>query len=265
MRAFPPDTRLPVDLIASPNCGERRGGAVPHLLILHYTGMADAQSAIARLCACDSGVSSHYVVREDGSIVQCVPERLRAWHAGIACWDGVEDVNSHSIGIEIVNPGHDGGYPPFPTAQVDAVAALCRDVSARWAIAPRHVLAHSDVAPARKQDPGEKFPWARLAKAGVGHWVEPYPLAAAAGPEPSGLVELQQALRRYGYQIAPSGEADAQTATVLRAFQRHFRPARVDGIADRSTRKTLQRLLAALPTDAKVWPAEHNAPPKARG
>lgn len=252
MSAFIADSLLPLEVIASPNHGERRRGECPDMLILHYTGMADGPSAIARLCAAESGVSAHYVVREDGSIVQCVPEARRAWHAGIAWWDGIADINSHSIGIEIVNPGHDGGYPDFPDAQIEAVIALCHDILARHPIAPRRVLAHSDVAPARKQDPGEKFPWHRLAAGGVGHWVEPAPIGSDTAVPTDEVTRLQAGLRAYGYRVKASGAYDPATATVVTAFQRHFRPARVDGVADASTRETLQRLLAALPTAPKV-------------
>jgi N-acetylmuramoyl-L-alanine amidase len=252
MTAFVPDSPLALEVVASPNHGARRRGERPDMLILHYTGMTDAAAAIAWLCAAASGVSAHYVVREDGSIVQCVPEAQRAWHAGVAWWDGIADINSHSIGIEIVNPGHDGGYPDFPDAQIEAVIALCRDILGRHPIAPQRVLAHSDVAPARKQDPGEKFPWPRLAAAGIGHWVEPAALGAGPAAAVDNLMTVQAALRAYGYRIEPTGAEDAATATVVTAFQRHFRPARVDGVADASTRATLQKLLAALPTPPKV-------------
>ncbi len=253
MSSFAPDPALPVEVVASPNFGERRGGVSPDLLLLHYTGMPDADAALARMCAPASEVSAHYLVLEDGRIVQMVPEARRAWHAGRSSWAGETDINSHSIGIEIANPGHAFGYVDFPAAQIAAVIALGRDILARHRIADERVLAHSDVAPLRKEDPGEKFPWGELHAAGVGHWIEPAPIAnddGAVAPGDAGppVVALQTRLRRYGYGLEISGCYDAQTEAVVRAFQRHFRPERIDGIADASTRVTLARLIAALPS-----------------
>jgi N-acetylmuramoyl-L-alanine amidase len=200
------------------------------------------------LCDADARVSSHYVVMENGDIYQLVLESERAWHAGISSWEGETDINSRSIGIEIGNQGHDYGSPEFPAAQIAAVIALCRDIIGRWPIAPHRVLAHSDVAPERKRDPGERFPWARLAESGVGLWVTPEPIVdgATLGPGDGGekVARLQRALARYGYGAAPSGRFDTATQEVVAAFQRHFRPARVDGIADVSTVGTLTKLLA---------------------
>lgn len=238
----------------SPNFTERRAGLRPDALILHYTGMETGAAAEEWLCTPQSEVSAHYLVHEDGAIVQMVPEEKRAWHAGKGSWQGAEDVNSFSIGIEIVNPGHAFGYRAFPPEQIDAVITLCSDLCRRHAIPPHRVLAHSDVAPGRKVDPGEKFPWRTLAEKGVGHFVEPvlpgegpYLAEGARGGE---VEALQALLARYGYGIAPSGVFDRRTAIVVEAFQRHFRPARVDGIADLSTRETLKRLLEALPGPA---------------
>ena len=192
-----PDSSLADEVAPSPNHGERRGVARPDMLLLHYTGMPDAEGALQRLCQQGSEVSAHYVVFEDGRIVQCVPEARRAWHAGQAEWGGVTDINSCAIGIEITNPGHQWGYADFPAPQIAAVIALCRDILARQPIPPGRVLGHSDVAPARKQDPGEKFPWAQLAAAGVGHWVEPEPIAPgktlAVGDEGRDVQDLQAA------------------------------------------------------------------------
>jgi len=250
MTGFPPDY-ADATVRPSPNFGERRGGIRPDALILHYTGMESAQAAEDWLCNPLSEVSSHYLVHEDGRVVQMVPETARAWHAGKGSWKGVSDVNSFSIGIEIVNPGHSLGYPDFPTCQIDAVIALCRDICRRCTILPQRVLAHSDTAPGRKVDPGEKFPWDILAAAGVGHHVEPVPIAErgvlAAGMQGEAVEELQGKLAFYGYGIEITGSFDAATETVVAAFQRHFRPARVDGIADFSTRETLARLIASLP------------------
>lgn len=234
----------------SPNHGPRPGGVRPTILLLHYTGMKTAQEAIERLCDPDAKVSSHYVVDEDGTILRLVEEDRRAHHAGVSHWAGESDINSASIGIEIVNPGHEHGYRAFPEAQVDAVVALCRDVVARWSIAAARVLAHSDVAPERKTDPGELFPWETLAAAGVGHWVVPEPIADGpafrVGDEGPPVTALQALLAHYGYGVPLTGVFDLKTEAVVAAFQRHFRPARVDGVADRSTIVTLKRLSDAL-------------------
>ena len=235
----------------SPNYGPRRGVAGPDILLLHYTGMPTAQGALDWLCASESGVSCHYFVFEDGRAVQLVKEEERAWHAGVSMWEGCDDVNSRSIGIEIANPGHEFGYPAFPAEQIDAVIALCRDICMRHAILPQHILGHSDVAPGRKQDPGEKFPWAQLAQSGVGHWVDPEPIGGetglTVGAHGSRVADMKAGFSRYGYAIARDDCYDDATSAVVEAFQRHFRPERVDGVADRSTFLTLERLLAALP------------------
>nr|WP_153485923.1 N-acetylmuramoyl-L-alanine amidase [Segnochrobactrum spirostomi] len=232
--------------VVSPNHGPRPQGLRPDILLLHYTGMPTAAAAIARLCDPLANVSSHYVVDEDGAILRLVPEARRAHHAGVSSWQGTTDINSRSIGIEIVNPGHEFGYRPFPDAQIEAVIALCRDILARQPIAPERVLAHSDVAPERKQDPGELFPWDRLAAAGIGRWVEPSPIADGPafrrGDEGLPIRALQAMLAHYGYGLDLTGVFDARTEAVVTAFQRHFRPARVDGVADRSTFETLHRL-----------------------
>jgi N-acetylmuramoyl-L-alanine amidase len=229
----------------------------PSILLLHYTGVATAAQAIDWLSRAESKVSAHYVVDEAGAITQLVAEEMRAWHAGLAVWAGESDINSLSIGIEIHNPGHEAGYPDFPEPQMRAVEALARDILARHRIRPERVLAHSDVAPTRKTDPGEKFPWARLAGVGIGHWVRPEPVdwadpgiaRDAAGPL---VAEVQTRLAAYGYGIEPTGLCDAKTEFVVTAFQRHFRPARVDGRIDQSTIDTLERLAAALPKGGHV-------------
>lgn len=246
--SFPPDSPLVARVVASPNHEARHGVAQPDILLLHYTGMNTTQGALERLCDPAARVSSHYLVFEDGRILQLVPESERAFHAGESSWEGTRDINSRSIGIEIGNQGHDEGCPEFPDVQIEAVIALTRDILARRTIAPFRVLAHSDVAPARKRDPGERFPWARLAAAGVGVWIEPEPVAPGSALRPGDrgaqVAELQRALADYGYGVAPSGLYDAATEEVVTAFQRHFRPARVDGIADTSTTATLKKLLA---------------------
>ncbi len=234
----------------SPNHGERRGGRLD-AVILHYTGMASAEAALQRLCDAASQVSAHYVILEDGRIVQLVPESRRAWHAGQSYWAGERDMNSASIGIEIVNLGHEAGAPPFPPAQIEAVIALCKDIAARHQILAHRILGHSDVAPDRKLDPGEFFPWDQLAAAGVGHYVSPRPIEAGArlerGMHGVEVEKLQALLAMYGYGLRVSNLYGPKTETVVRAFQRHFRPALVDGIADVSTVETLRALLAALP------------------
>ena len=246
-----PDTALAAEWRPSPNHGERIGGRPPDMLVLHYTGMPGAEAALARLCCPAAEVSAHYVVRECGRILQLVAESRRAWHAGAGCWAGLSDINSASIGIEIVHPGHAGGLPPYPDAQIDAVTRLGLDIARRWTIAPERVLAHSDVAPDRKEDPGEVFPWQRLHRAGLGHWVAPAPLVdgptLAEGSTGDDVAGLQAALRDYGFGLQETGRYDAATASVVRAFQRHFRPGRIDGVADQSTRTTLDALRASRP------------------
>ena len=247
MPHFAPDSALVTRVVVSPNHEERKLGA-PDILLLHYTGMPSTEDAVQRLCDAQSKVSAHYVVDEDGRVSQLVPEQLRAYHAGDSSWEGESDINSRSIGIEIGNPGREYGYPDFPERQIAAVIALARDIVVRHAIRADRVLAHSDVAPGRKNDPGEKFPWAKLAAAGVGLWVEPRPLAAGAelglGDKGEPVRALQRNLADYGYGVEATGRFDERTRDVVIAFQRHFRPARVDGIADRSTRETLAALRA---------------------
>jgi len=249
--AFVPDTALPVRLRPSPCHNERRSNAPVDMVILHYTGMKTGEAALARLTDPASEVSAHYVVDEDGTITQCVPEARRAWHAGASFWKGERDVNSRSIGIEIVNPGHDLGYPPFPDAQIEAVIALLKDVCGRRGVAPERILGHSDVAPARKIDPGEKFPWNRLAAAGVGHFVPPVPASGGRymqrGDEGRPVEALQSLLALYGYDVGVTGVYDQGTFDAVTAFQRHSRTEKIDGIADMSTIATLHALLSALP------------------
>jgi N-acetylmuramoyl-L-alanine amidase len=195
------------------------------------------------------------VILEDGRIVQLVPEYRRAWHAGQSSWANDRDLNSASIGIEIVHPGHEGVAAgevlAYPSAQIDAVIALCKDIIARHQIPSHRILAHSDIAPDRKIDPGEFFPWERLAAEGVGHYVVPHPIEEGPrlerGVHGIEVEKLQALLAMYGYGIRVSNLYGPRTENVVRAFQRHFRPARVDGIADQSTIETLRALLAALP------------------
>lgn len=246
-----PDSAVVDSLHPSPNFEPRRLGGRPDILLLHYTGMKTAARAIDWLSRPESRVSCHYVLDEAGHVTQMVAEGDRAWHAGHSIWRGETDINSLSIGIEIHNPGHDAGYPDFPDVQMRRLEALCRDIVCRWRIPPERVLAHSDVAPKRKIDPGEKFDWARLARAGIAHWVRPVPVDRSdAGLDPETAVPIvahvQAQLAAYGYGVPHSGVLDADTRTVIAAFQRHFRPERIDGRLDRSTCATLDRLLDDL-------------------
>ncbi|MGE0594983.1 MAG: N-acetylmuramoyl-L-alanine amidase [Hyphomonadaceae bacterium] len=234
----------------SPNYDERSRPI--DLVVLHYTGMQGAEIAIARLTdpapvagnypgpwqptltshdAPLSRVSAHYVVTEDGAIYRVVAEEHRAWHAGVSNWEGEGDVNGRAIGIEIVNGGHDFGLPEFPDAQIAAVIALVGDILTRRKLAPSRVVGHSDVAPERKLDPGEKFPWKRLADAGVALW----PKSHARRPESDSVVCMQERLAQIGYGVAATGMIDAQTKAALVAFQRRFRPSQIDGVADEET------------------------------
>ncbi len=244
-----PDTFLPAICHPAVNFEPRREGLRPYILLLHYTGMESAERALSWLCVADSGVSCHYLIDEAGRITQMVSEAMRAWHAGDAYWAGETDINSASIGIEIHNPGHGLGYPNFPEEQMRAVEALCLDIVGRHRIRPEHVLAHSDVAPWRKRDPGEKFDWGRLAGVGIGRWVEPARIEGdagfGAGDEGLEVERLQQRLSAYGYRSEATGVFDEATELVVTAFQRHFRPALVSGRADHSTIETLNRLLEA--------------------
>ncbi len=214
----------------SPNFDTRRYGV--SMVVLHYTGMPSAAAALDRLTDPAAKVSAHWVVAEDGQVVALVDEANRAWHAGKSWWRGIADVNSASIGIEIVNPGHEFGYRPFPREQMDSVQALVAAAVARYRIDPANVVGHSDIAPARKDDPGELFDWPRLAAAGL---AAPIP-AGGFDPGWSDAGTLA-ALHRYGYDIAEP------IATVI-AFQRRFRPARFDGVIDAETRTILRGLVA---------------------
>lgn len=206
------------------------------MLVLHYTGMRTGAEAIARLRDPAARVSSHYVVEEDGTIFRLVPEVRRAWHAGVSHWRGAEGLNGRSIGIEIVNPGHEWGYRPFPALQMAAVCDLCLAVIARHPIPAINVVAHSDVAPDRKQDPGEFLDWEGLAANGVGLW-------PPAGPAPGGEApdgELPALLAAIGYRT------DLPLDVLLTAFQRHWRPERVDGLADAGTLARVAAVAAML-------------------
>ncbi len=244
-----PDSKLATLWCPSPNREARVGGRTPDMLILHYTGMETAEASLDWLTREEAKVSAHYLVDEEGRITQIVTEAERAWHAGQSHWAGETDLNSCSIGIEIHNPGHDFDYPGFADIQMQAVEALCLDILSRHAIPPDRILAHSDIAPGRKRDPGEKFDWARLARAGIGLWVQPVPAGGdeglGQGDEGKDVTGLQQALLEYGYGVEVTSTYGRGLEQVVEAFQRHFRPELISGRADLSTRETLMRLLAA--------------------
>ncbi|HEY1721870.1 MAG TPA: N-acetylmuramoyl-L-alanine amidase [Magnetospirillaceae bacterium] len=203
------------------------------MLVLHYTGMPDGKSALERMCDPKAQVSAHYMIEEDGTVFALVDEARRAWHAGAGSWRGYPDINSRSIGIELVNPGHEFGYRAFPMAQMEALAALAPAILARHPIPPRNVIAHADLAPARKEDPGELFDWAWLAARGIGLW--PQSIRTMAH------VDVDAELARWGYAIGTEGPKPA-----LVAFQRHFRPSNIDGVADEETVARLMALLALV-------------------
>jgi N-acetylmuramoyl-L-alanine amidase len=243
-----PDTLVPCSWRDAANSDARAKGARIELLVLHYTGMQSEDGALDWLCRAESRVSCHYFVFTDGRIVQSVPEARRAWHSGVSTWRGLTDLNSRSVGIEIANPGHEFGYVAFPRRQVDAVIALSRDIVARNRINARDVVAHSDIAPSRKQDPGEKFPWRRLAENGIGRFVRPSRATRGITLQPGDRGDAVRALQRdlaaIGFGIDETGEYDALTSAVVTAFQRHWRQSNVDGSADPSTRKTIARLIS---------------------
>ena len=217
-----------IEDVPSPNHDARPNGGAIDMLVLHYTGMQSAKAARERLCDPASKVSAHYMIDEDGAVAALVPEDRRAWHAGVAFWRGRTDINARSIGVELVNPGHEYGYRPFPEPQMAALEELAQAILARHPIPARNVVGHSDVAPRRKEDPGELFDWRRLARCGIGLW----PDTAAVADDP-GMAEM---LARFGYETE-------NVAATLRAFQRRFRPSRIDGIADSETAGLLAGLL----------------------
>lgn len=220
----------------SPNFDARPAALVPDILLLHYTGMQSCEAAVERLCDPAARVSSHYTVDEDGTVYRHVAEEHRAWHAGISYWAGARDINARSIGIEVVNPGHEFGYRPFPGRQVEAVIRLARDILSRHSIPASRVIGHSDVAPARKLDPGELFPWGALALDGVGLW----PQTRRHRLEGS----FREGLRRFGYGLSP--DMEVPDSTVISAFQRHFRPLQIHGAEDEECRRILAALLAEM-------------------
>jgi N-acetylmuramoyl-L-alanine amidase len=216
------------------------------MLVLHYTGMITAAAALERLCDPSARVSSHYVVEENGVIWRLVPENLRAFHAGVSCWEGERDLNAVSLGIEIVNPGHECGYRQFPEVQMASVETLCADLISRHLIPAHRVVGHSDIAPDRKADPGELFDWARLARAGIGIWppAEATPRGFATNP-----AESLGALSSIGY----CASAQSQTPALV-AFQRRFRQGCCDGRLDAETAARLSQVSEAFARSRATTP-----------
>jgi N-acetylmuramoyl-L-alanine amidase len=221
----------------SPNHDARPAGKATDLIVLHYTGMPAAESALERLTDPAAKVSSHYLIDEQGAVHRLVAESRRAWHAGVSCWAGERDVNGISIGIELANPGHDFGYRPFPKSQMAALVELCRGIVRRHPVPRARVVGHSDVAPRRKIDPGELFDWQGLAAAGFGLWPEPI-------EGPGNVASVLQALVLIGYEVG-AGPTDEITHAAIAAFQRHFRPRRIDGALDVETKRLICGLAQA--------------------
>ncbi len=240
-------SHLKVEWVPSPNFEDRLKGLEPTYIILHYTAMNCGKKAVEWLCNPEAKVSSHYLIDDDGSLVQMVAEDKRAWHAGVSYWKGETDINSCSIGIEIQNLGSMLPIlPEFPDVQMKAVESLCLDIIKRHNIRSENILGHSDIAFGRKIDPGKAFNWEQLYHAGVGHWVEAEPVCDGIsfdlGDEGDGITHLQKLMQEYGYGITPSGTYDQKTKDAVFAFQSHWRQEVVDGIADISTVKTLEKL-----------------------
>ena len=225
----------------SPNHDARPDGQAVDILVLHYTGMKTADEALARLCDPQARVSAHYTIDRDGRVYRHVPEERRAWHAGVSYWAGERNVNARSIGIELVNPGHEFGYIPFADAQIAALIDLAQGILARHPIPPHRVVGHSDVAPNRKTDPGELFPWAQISEFGIG--VVPPALTRQVRPQ-AGEGAVSKLLSHFGYGVPP--DVDWPLDSVVTAFQRHFRTEKIDGIADAETVSRLSALAAVV-------------------
>ena len=231
----------------SPNHDARPSSAAIDMLVLHYTGMKTADEALARLCDPSAKVSAHYTIGRDGRVYVHVPEERRAWHAGASHWAGKRNVNACSIGVELVNPGHEFGYVPFTDDQIASLIELARGILSRHAIAPARVLAHSDVSPGRKTDPGELFPWQRLAENGIGLWPTSLSTSGGEGARSragEGDRSFASALARFGYGVPPN--VDVSLEAVVAAFQRHFRPAKIDGKWDAECTALLDGLLQPI-------------------
>ncbi len=246
---------MQVDLAPSPNFNDRKHPV--DMLVLHYTGMESGEAALARMRDPASEVSAHYMVWEDGRITQLVDEDRRAWHAGVSSWQGQQDLNSRSIGIEIVNGGHDvplpdGTLPPYPDAQIEAVIDLCHSIFVCHTIPATRIVAHSDIAPARKTDPGEHFPWARLAPAGIGLWPPQGPIDPQSKQLQHGdaVTAMQTRLRTIGYGLDVTGTYDDSTQLAVRAFQRHWLPGNLSGESDAGTLARIRDVYEAVATSS---------------
>lgn len=256
---------MKIEARPSPNFNDRKHPI--DMLVLHYTGMETGQEALDRMCDPAAEVSAHYMIWEDGQIAQLVGEDKRAWHAGVSSWQGDADLNSRSIGIEIVNGGHDwpladGELQPFPDTQIEALIALCQGILGRWTIPQTRIVGHSDIAPARKDDPGEHFPWARLAEAGIGLWpTAPSGTSAPSKEEPhligrglgrddrtDAVRRVQSMLTEIGYELGQTGDYDAATEAVIRAFQRRWVQDQVTGQADLRTLQIIGQIHALYST-----------------
>ncbi|MEO9904412.1 N-acetylmuramoyl-L-alanine amidase [Nisaea sp.] len=220
----------------SPNHDARPDGTTVDILLLHYTGMQSAEAALNRLADPDATVSAHYLIDEDGRCYRMVDEDRRAWHAGVASWQGATDINARSIGIELVNPGHQFGYRPFPDQQMERLAHLSKAILARHAIAASRVLAHSDVAPDRKEDPGELFDWERLALSGTGLW----PSHTSAPAREMGLSEAMKLLSEIGYAASEDPVMNNSARSVLLAFQRRWLPSALTGALTPETKARIR-------------------------
>jgi N-acetylmuramoyl-L-alanine amidase len=231
----------------SPNFGPRRDVSAPDMVVLHYTAMQSAGAAADRLCDPMAEVSAHYLIDIGGAAIRMVDEVERAWHAGVSHWGGIDDINSHSIGIELANPGHANGYPPFPEPQMAALEEMLGEILKRWPIPPERVVGHACIAPGRKIDPGEKLDWRRLARAGLAIWRDP-PLPSADSKPTMDVAAFQQAAQKFGYGVPQSGAWCGQTQDVWDAFAMRFLPNRLGSLPDPTA-------LAHLQTLAQIWPA----------
>lgn len=232
----------------SPNFDDRPGGREIDMLVLHYTGMKTGDEAFERLCDPVAKVSAHYLVEEDGRILQMVADDKRAWHAGISHWAGEEALNGCSIGIEIVNPGHEWGYRDFPNKQMNSVISLAESLMKRYNISNRRIVGHSDIAPTRKQDPGELFNWQLLAENNVGLWCIATSIekldSLCQDQTGENISFFQSQLVKLGYGLPETGVYDLETVAVVKAFQRHWVPRNVTGQACALTQATLETLLS---------------------
>lgn len=222
-----------MQIIASPSSNFNDRRTQLDMLVLHYTGMKDGASALARMCDPNAQVSAHYMIEEDGRVFQLVDEDKRAWHAGVSSWNGLSDINSHSIGVEIVNGGHDFGLPDFPQVQIESVIDLCQQICGRHSIPSQHIVAHSDIAPGRKLDPGEKFPWQSLGKQGIGIWpAQMAPMLTDGQAEP-----VETLLRRIGYDVGQFDLAD-----IVFAFQQRWLPEMLSGQICETTHRRIRQI-----------------------